>query len=109
MNRKEMIDAIKADLEKNGSKKEYSNKELSEIIDSFVNVCKNTLVNSEINEKTGISKESIKLTGFGSLTMRVRKAKQGIKPRPPFEKIMIPEKKVVYFTLSEKFKEELTK
>jgi DNA-binding protein HU-beta len=51
--------------------------------------------------------QPVKLAGFGAFTVRPRKARIGVNPSNPKEKIKIPATKVVGFKASKNLKEEV--
>ncbi len=60
----------------------------------------------ETVEEALASGDKVKLTGFGTFEVRDRKARQGINPQNPEEKINIPAKKVPAFKAGKILKEK---
>lgn len=88
MNKKELIDAIVQRL--NGNRKT-----VSDTLDTMESVIMDQL--RQGNE--------VSLTGFGIFHVAVRKARAGVNPRNPQEKIQIPEVKVPKFRPGKTLKE----
>ncbi len=61
------------------------------------------------NMKEALRKEDkIEIRGFGSFTIRVRKAKEGRNPKTG-EKVFIPEKKIPFFKVGKELREMLNR
>lgn len=91
MNKEQLISAIAA-------KTNSTKKEAQDFLDAYVEVVTDALADND-NEGGGIQ-----LAGFGSLTVRQRKATTGRNPRTG-EEIRIPAKRVVKFSPAKKLKE----
>ena len=92
MNKAELAEAIanKANLNKN---------QAIEILDAF----------EEIITKTIKGGGEVTLTGFGTFSARVRKARMGVNPQNPTEKIQIPTVTVPKFKAGKGLKDALKK
>lgn len=90
MHKQEIIEAIQ---EKTGE--EISKKVIKEVIDTLMDVTMESVA----------SGEEVRLTGFGTFKSAVRKARTGVNPRNPEEKIAIPEKVVPTFKAGKNFKD----
>jgi DNA-binding protein HU-beta len=88
MNKKELIDAIAAKI--NGNRKS-----VSDTLDAMESIIMDEM-------KAG---HEVSLTGFGIFHVAVRKARAGVNPRNPSEKIQIPEVKVPKFRPGKTLKE----
>jgi DNA-binding protein HU-beta len=88
MNKKELIDAIAAKI--NGNRKS-----VSDTLDAMESIIMDEM-------KAG---REVSLTGFGIFHVAVRKARAGVNPRNPSEKIQIPEVKVPKFRPGKTLKE----
>jgi DNA-binding protein HU-beta len=88
MNKKELVDAIAAKI--NGNRKS-----VSDTLDAMESIIMDEM-------KAG---REVSLTGFGIFHVAVRKARAGVNPRNPSEKIQIPEVKVPKFRPGKTLKE----
>jgi len=88
MNKKELVDAIAGRL--NGSRKT-----VSDTLDAM-----ESIVMDQLRQGNEVS-----LTGFGIFHVAVRKARAGVNPRNPQQKIQIPEVKVPKFRPGKTLKE----
>ncbi len=94
INQKELVDIINSRSDIISNKKETE-----KIIKSLIDI---------IIEKLKENK-SIKLTSFGTFTVKNRYARGGVDPRNPGKKINIPEVKVAKFKTGKKLKDALKK
>jgi DNA-binding protein HU-beta len=92
MNKEQLVSAVAAKI---GSTK----KEAQDFIDAYVSVVTEALADND-NEEGG----SIQLAGFGSLSVKKRKATTGRNPRTG-EEIKIAAKNVVKFSPAKKLKD----
>ncbi len=81
------------------SKTGLSKKDIDRVLDAFVN-----LVTEKI--KSG---EKVAVTGFGTFNVTNRKARTGVNPQNPSQKIQIPAMKVPKFTAGKTLKDSLKK
>ncbi|MDP2587626.1 MAG: HU family DNA-binding protein [bacterium] len=88
MNKKELVDAIVGRL--NGNRKT-----VSDTLDAM-----ESIVMDQLRQGNEVS-----LTGFGIFHVAVRKARAGVNPRNPQQKIQIPEVKVPKFRPGKTLKE----
>jgi len=87
MTKTQMVDALAAEL--NISKK---------LAGEFINVMTNIII-------TGTKKEwEVRIQGFGTFKKSARKAREGVNPQNPSEKIKIPAMNVVGFKAGNEFK-----
>lgn len=90
MNKTELISALS---EKSG----FSKKDSETFLNSFIDVVGDTLAKGD----------DIRLVGFGNFEVRERKAREGVNPRNPEEKIYIPATKVPAFKPGKALKEKV--
>lgn len=90
MTKMQLIEAL-------ASKSGLSKKDVDRLLDAFVN-----LVTEKI--KTG---EKVAVTGFGAFSVTNRKARTGVNPQNPSQKIQIPAMKVPKFTAGKTLKDSL--
>jgi len=90
MTKMELIDAL-------AKESGLSRKDVDKLLDAFVNLVTNKL-------KAG---EKVAVTGFGTFSVTERKARTGVNPQNPNQKIQIPAMKVPKFTAGKTFKEAL--
>jgi DNA-binding protein HU-beta len=90
MNKAKLIETI-------ATKTGIHKKEVEKVLDQFEQTTMETL---KINE-------DVTLTGFGSFSARIRKARMGVNPRNPKEKIQIPTVTVPKFKAGKNLKEFL--
>lgn len=81
------------------SKTGLSKKDIDRVLDAFVN-----LVTEKI--KGG---EKVAVTGFGTFNVTNRKARTGVNPQNPSQKIQIPAMRVPKFTAGKTLKDSLKK
>lgn len=74
-----------------------SKKDVDRFLDAFVNLVTEKL-------KTG---EKVAVTGFGTFSVTERKARTGVNPQNPSQKIQIPAMKVPKFTAGKTLKDSL--
>lgn len=86
-------------METLASKTGLSKKDIDRVLDAFVN-----LVTEKI--KSG---EKVAVTGFGTFNVTNRKARTGVNPQNPSQKIQIPAMKVPKFTAGKTLKDSLKK
>jgi DNA-binding protein HU-beta len=92
MNKEQLTAAIAG---KTGSTK----KEAQDFLDAYIDVLTDALADNDNDDSAGIQ-----LAGFGSLTVKARKATTGRNPRTG-EVIQIPAKRVVKFSPAKKLKD----
>jgi integration host factor subunit alpha len=73
-----------------------SKKESAELVDSLIELMKNTLS----------SGENIKITGFGNFVVKHKNQRKGINPRTK-DPIILPQRKVLKFKSSQILRDEL--
>jgi DNA-binding protein HU-beta len=74
-----------------------SRKDVDKLLDTFVSLVTDKL-------KAG---EKVAVTGFGTFSVTERKARTGVNPQNPSQKIQIPAMKVPKFTAGKTFKDSL--
>ncbi len=92
MTKMELIDAL-------ASSSGLSRKDVDKLLDTFVSLVTDKL-------KSG---EKVAVTGFGTFSVTERKARTGVNPQNPSQKIQIPAMKVPKFTAGKTFKDALRK
>lgn len=90
MTKIQLIDAL-------SSKLNISRREADKFLDAFVGV---------ITEKL-LTGEKVAVTGFGTFTISERKAREGVNPQKPTERITIPAMKLPKFTAGKTLKDKL--
>lgn len=90
MNKMELIDAL-------ASETELSRKDAEKTLSALINVVTKKL-------KAG---EKVAITGFGTFGVTKRKARTGVNPQNPSEKIQIPAMTVPKFTAGKTLKDTL--
>lgn len=90
MTKMELIDAL-------AKESSLSRKDVDKLLDTFVNLVTEKL-------KAG---EKVAVTGFGTFSVTERKARVGVNPQNPSQKIQIPAMKVPKFTAGKTFKDAL--
>lgn len=84
-------------IETLASKSGLSKKDVDRLLDSFVGLVTEKL---KANEKVAV-------TGFGTFSVTERKARTGVNPQNPSQKIQIPAMKVPKFTAGKTLKDSL--
>ena len=90
MTKQELIEAL-------AGKTEMTKKNAEDMLDGFVNV-----VTEQLQQDNKVA-----VTGFGTFSVSDRKARTGVNPQNPSEKIQIPAMKVPKFTAGKTLKDSL--
>ncbi|HOJ50528.1 MAG TPA: HU family DNA-binding protein [Spirochaetota bacterium] len=97
VNKKDIVSLIFEKIKQENPEEKITKKEIEMIVDSTVDVLCDSL-------KQG---KKVSLIGFGSFTVKERKATLKTNPKDPSKKIKVPAKKLVRFKASDKLNDSI--
>lgn len=97
INKKELIDLISLKLKKNNTESKTTKKEIEAILDAMIKSMTDSLEKGK----------KVSFIGFGSFSVKQRKATIKTNPKDTTKKIKVPAKNLVRFKASEKLNDSL--